>query len=106
MTLTLTLTAEQEARLKAEAQESGLPMSEYALRRLFGHSERPTASSGQRHLSARELLAMSPEERGTYLRAAADAAAPIYEADLALPYAERELTALTALDGEPFLELE
>ncbi len=36
MTLTIELSPEQEARLKAEATRNGLPMQEYALRRLLG----------------------------------------------------------------------
>ncbi len=57
-------------------------------------------------LTSRELLAMTPEERRPYLRAAAEAAAPLYAADLARPPLERELTALTALDLEPLHEHE
>ena len=49
------------------------------------------------------LLTLPREERSQILRAAAEAAAPVYEADLSLPIHERELTAFTALDGEPFI---
>lgn len=52
---------------------------------------------------AATLLTLPRAERNQILALAA-AAAPEYEADLALPVAERDLTALTALDGEPFLE--
>ena len=38
------------------------------------------------------------------MKAAAEDAAPLYAADLALPADERELTAFTALDGEPFYD--
>ena len=57
-------------------------------------------------LTARELLKLTIEERGLYLRAAAADAAPLYNADFALPPAERELTAFTILDGEPIYEYE
>lgn len=46
------------------------------------------------------LLTLPHAERHRIL---AEAAAPEYEADLALPVAERELTPFTALGGEPFL---
>lgn len=45
--------------------------------------------------------ALPKEERSRILRAQAEMAAAAYEADLALPVEERELTAFTALDGEP-----
>lgn len=50
------------------------------------------------------LLSLPKAERDRIMEAQAIHAAPLYEADLALPVAERELTAFTALDGEPFLE--
>lgn len=42
MTLTIELTPEQESRLKAEAERSGLPLPQYALQRLVGISYTPT----------------------------------------------------------------
>jgi hypothetical protein len=56
------------------------------------------------YYDATTLLTLPRAERNQILALAAEAAAPEYEADLALPVAERELTAFTALDGEPFLE--
>ncbi len=56
--------------------------------------------------TARELLKMPREVQDAYLKAAAADAAPLYNADLALPPAERELTAFTILDGEPIYEYE
>ena len=56
------------------------------------------------HYDAATLLTLPRAERNRILASAAEAAAPEYEADLARPAAERELTAFTALDGEPFLE--
>ena len=38
-------------------------------------------------------MMLSPEEREPYLKASIDLALPAYEADLALPEAERQLTA-------------
>jgi len=56
------------------------------------------------NIDAAYLLTLPRAERNRILAKAAEAAAPEYEADLAHPVAERELTAFTALDGEPFLE--
>lgn len=56
------------------------------------------------HYDAAMLLMLPRAERNRILASAAEAAAPEYEADLARPVAERELTAFTALDGEPFLD--
>lgn len=106
MTLTIDLTSEQAARLQTEAESKGMLLQDYALRRLVGRGKQSRNQTGKNQVTARELLAMSPEERRPYLMAAAEAAAPLYEADLALPPAERELTAFTALDGEPFHEYE
>ena len=50
------------------------------------------------------LLTLPRAARNRILEKAAEAAAPEYGADLARPVAERELTAFTALDGEPFSE--
>ena len=50
------------------------------------------------------LLSLPKAERNRIMEAQATLAAPLYEADLALPVAERELTAFTALDGDPILE--
>lgn len=56
------------------------------------------------HSTARELLSMPREARSARLEAAAAALAAEYNADLAKPVPERELTAFTALDGEPFVD--
>ncbi len=57
-------------------------------------------------MDAAYLLTLPRAERYRLLAKAAEAAAPEYEADLARPVAERELTAFTALDGEPFFDEE
>jgi hypothetical protein len=54
----------------------------------------------------REVMAMSPEARKRTMQEAALIAAPIYDADLALLPADRELTALSALDGKDFIGLD
>jgi hypothetical protein len=97
MTLTIQLTPEEEARLVAAAHREGLAAAEYARRRLMADLPAP-------YLSARELLRLSPEEQGRYLSAAAEVAAPIYAADLALPLEERELTAISAVAGSDYRE--
>ena len=48
------------------------------------------------------LLTLPRIERNRILALAAEAAAPEYEADLALPVHERELTAFSASDGKSF----
>lgn len=62
------------------------------------------ATDTQRQTTA-EMLALPLPERRRIMAAQAAAVAPFYEADLALPPEERELTAFTALEGdEPVLE--
>jgi hypothetical protein len=109
MTLTLELPPELEARLKAEAARLGLPPAQYALHLLEAHLPGTADHSRREHQAplpkaptARELLSMSAEERKRVLEAQAEDAAPLYADDLARPASERELTAFTALDGEPF----
>lgn len=57
-------------------------------------------------VDAAYLLTLPRAERKRFLEEAAAKAAPEYEADLALPVRERELTAFSALDGEPFFDEE
>jgi hypothetical protein len=57
------------------------------------------AALTERPLTPLEALALPADVRGRILQAQAEAMAPYYEADLALPPHERELTAFTALDG-------
>ena len=95
--MNLELTPDVEARLQQEATRQGVNANEIALQ-LLDHSLPP------RRLSARDLLRMPLAEREKHLAKAAEDAASLYNEDLARPVAERELTAFTALDGEPFLE--
>lgn len=94
--MNLELTPELEIRLQQAATQQGMDAAAYALQAL----ERALPP---RYLSARDLLKLPREERDRYLRQAAEQAAPLYNADLALPAEQRELTAFTVLDGEPFL---
>ena len=55
-------------------------------------------------LTAHDLMRRPMHERRAALAASAKAVAPLYNEDLAKPVAERELTAFTALDGEPILD--
>lgn len=50
--------------------------------------------------TARQLLAMPEAKRSRILSDAAAHAAPRYEADLALPPEQRELTAMSAIDDD------
>jgi hypothetical protein len=118
MTLTLDLPEELETRLTTEAARLGLPVSEYALRLLStcppaeaetilvqydsAESVHGGNASVRKALTARELLAMASEDRQRLLAAQAEDAEALYETDLERGVEERELTALTALDAEPF----
>ncbi len=96
MTLTIELSPEEETRLNAEAAQRGLELSEYV--------RRVVQEAAPRRLTARELMRLPREERRKILEIAVESAAPLYAADLALPPIERELTAFTILDSEPFLD--
>ena len=96
MSLLVDLKPEVESRLNDRAAEQGVAPTEFVTRLI----EREVTL---RPLTARELLKMPREFQDAYLAAAADAA-PLYNEDLARPVAERELTAFTALDGEPIYE--
>jgi hypothetical protein len=93
--ITIDLSPEVEVFLRRAAADRNLDERDY-VRRLIEEDVVP------RTPSAAELLTLSPEEREPYLVAAAAALEEDYRSDLARPSDERELTALTALDGEPF----
>ncbi len=97
MELTIDLAPAMEQRLNCEAQQQGVEPADWVLNLL------------ERELPPKEydlnaFFALPREEQSRILRKAAEEAAPDYAADLALPAAERELTAFTALDGEDFFE--
>ena len=106
----LELPPDLEHQIREEAAQRGQAVENY-LRLIMNN---PASRSGSRDAdenSARPresdpayLLSLPKVERDRIMEAQAIQAAPLYEADLALPVAERELTAFTALDGEPFLE--
>lgn len=90
----LQLPPQTEKRLRERAARSGKDAADF-LRQIV-----------EKQLAMEEsdpayLLTLPLEERRRIIAAQFAAAAPVYAADLARPSAERELTALTALDGEP-----
>ena len=62
------------------------------------------ARKTQKALDPHTLLSLPKEVRSRILQEQAERAAAEYEADLALPANERELTAFTALDDEPIYD--
>ncbi len=110
MLIILELKPEVEARLRIQAARSGQPL-ESLLQTWI--EEKADAASPFPDLPPLpgppgepivfKLMRLSPKERGPYLAAGAAAAAPEHEADLALPVAQRELTAFSSF-GEPFYE--
>jgi hypothetical protein len=105
MTLMLDLPPDLEGRLAAGASRLGVSPVEYAIRLIEEClQDEQEAAVGQtlEAPSARDLLLLSPEQRDCILAEQAEDAASLYNDDLALPVADRELTAFTALDGEPF----
>ncbi len=95
MALTIDLSPEVEQRVHELAAELGMEPAVYLTR----HIEQEFSTQA---VTVRTLLALPPDQRSRILAAAAEDAAELYEADLARPAMERELTALTALDGEEF----
>lgn len=93
--ITIDLSPDVEELLRRAAADRNLDERDY-VRRLIEEEVLP------RTPTAAELLVMSPEEREPYLVAASAALEEDYRNDLAKPSEDRELTALTALDGEPF----
>lgn len=98
MTVTIELSPEVEARLRSQADEQGKPVSDY-LRSMIENLIAPS-----KEIDINAFLALPRDEQDRFLASAAEDAAPLYAADLNKPVMERELTAFTALDGEPFLD--
>lgn len=98
MTITIDLCPEVEACLVRKARTAQQPVSDY-LNNLIESLLMPE------EVDMDTFLALPREEQDRLMAAAAEDAAPFYAADLALPPAERELTAFTALDGEPFYDV-
>ena len=97
MTLVLELAPEVEQRLSVEAARRGQQPSEFVTHLLTRELE-------PKEFDLEALLALPREEQERVMQKAFDAAALEYNADLALPAAERELTAFTALDGDDFAD--
>ena len=99
MTLTLNLPLEVEGILLEAARRLGKTPEQLAAETLRSNfSSLADLSSLGVYPTARQLLAMPEAERGRLLSEAAAHAAPLYEADLALPPEQRELTAISAVD--------
>jgi hypothetical protein len=106
----LELPPDIENGLREKAARNGQDVTDY-LRKIL--DEQGSAGEGHelagngnrpRESDPAYLLSLPKAERDRIMEAQAALAAPLYEADLALPVAERELTAFTALDGDPILE--
>ncbi len=104
----LELPPDVEMQLREKAAQRGQAVADY-LRQIV--EEKPISNPEMagnvgrpREADPDYLLSLPLEERQRIMTAQFDAAAPFYAADLALPVAERELTAFTALDGDPILE--
>ena len=91
MTLMIELSKEEEKQLWERAAQRGQDAPAYALDLVRQGIHAETTASKAR-LTATELMRMTPEERGPFLRAAAESAHPLYMEDLARPAADRVLT--------------
>jgi hypothetical protein len=108
-----------EATLAEVAAREGLTPEAYALRSLLQQISLDAARTEVDSLdaeiedmdfgglpvpapTAEELLKLPSEERNRILDRQWEFAARFYEEDMAKPVHERELTAFSALDGEPF----
>src|SRR5579871_5170798 len=94
LTLQITLHPQEQARLTARAKQQGLTLEAYV----------QTVLSSLASFDARVLKRLPRQERNQLLAAQTQAAAALYEADLARPPAERELTAFTLLDADPLYD--
>ena len=95
MALTIEMNSEIETKLHQEAERLGVPADRFILD-LLEKELKP------KEFDLTAFLALPRAEQDRIIEAAVEDAAPLYAADLALPVAERELTAFTALDGEDF----
>ncbi|MGI4790048.1 MAG: hypothetical protein ACRYFS_14500 [Janthinobacterium lividum] len=93
MTLTFDISSEVESVLLEAARRQGKTPEQLAAETL-----RVNFAPLETYPTARQLLAMPEAERSPLLSEAAAHAALLYEADLALPPEQRELTAISAID--------
>jgi hypothetical protein len=91
LTLQVNLKPSDQARLTNRAKQSGMTLEAY----IQTIVERLASSD------IGLLRSLSRADRNRFLSAQAAEAAALYEADLALPIPDRELTAFSALEGEP-----
>ena len=96
MTITLELAPDVESGLNETARRQGKTPEQLAGKTLRANFAAP----GSQFPTARQILALPEAERDRILSEAAAHAAPLYEADLALPPEQRELTALSAIDDD------
>lgn len=86
-----------ENHLREQAARRGLKIPDY-LWQITGSPSELTGNSGRpRESDPAYLLTLPKAERDRILEEQAALAAPLYEADLALPVADRELTAFSSL---------
>ena len=93
--LSVSLTALAEKCLQIQAQQQGMSLPQYAQFILEQQS---------RIMDPYALRQLPRADRNRLMAQQAEEAAPLYEADLALPAEERELTAFTALNGDPIYD--
>lgn len=96
MTLTLELAPDVETGLTETARRQGKTPEQLASETLRASFVPQIAD----YPTARKIRAMSEAERGHILSEAAAHAAPLYEADLALPPEQRALTAISAIEDD------
>ncbi len=96
MTLTLELAPDVESGLTETARLQGKTAEQLATETLRANF----APERAEYPTARQILAMPAAERSRILAQAAAHAAPLYEADLALPPEQRELTAISAINDD------
>ena len=95
MTVTLDLKPTVKASLAAVAKKSGQSIDEFLARKI-----EQLVKPHEYDLDA--LLALPRDEQDRRIRHAAELAADHYNADLARPVEQRDLTAFTALDSEDY----
>ncbi len=105
MVLTIEVGPEIEEKVRAQAARRGQKPEQYASELVAGAVCNADLDS-ESEMDPRRIMQLPLEERRRILAAAADAMADLYAADLAPPVEQRELTAFTALDFEPFYDYE
>jgi hypothetical protein len=99
MAVVIDLAPEIERRLSVEAARRGQLPAEFITQLLRRELE-------PKEFDLDALLALPRQEQERIIQKSYDDAASDYNTDLALPAAERELTAFTALDGDDLADSE